>query len=195
MPGRRPRDESQAAWNEVEVAADDRTITLGAITASDAGSDPGSWWAFSSVEFVELPEAVRVMLFLVRRRKGDPEAMVEGDPGRRVEAVLPSPLRGRVLVDGTAWLSTPDPQARDAEPRPWHRVRRADARTLVVYWRGGPSSPLSHVTTRWEDRTVVVTLWRGQHGGRLSGSYEATIVRLDRDIGDRAVVDGSLRHV
>jgi hypothetical protein len=176
----------------VSVGPDDRTLTLSGVHSAPFGTSSGTRWSFSRTLVDETEEAVRVRVLLVERPRGTAGAMRSGDPQREVEVVLERPLAGRVVVDGCAHLAQVAPRgARPPKPTVWHRVREADDRTLVVYWHGGKSFPLDHVSTDWRDGELVVTVWVAGGGGRLAGAYYATIVRLDRPVGGRRIVDGA----
>src|SRR6476661_8611862 len=86
-------NEELFAWNRVEVAGDDRTLTLGGIHAPPwiAGPSP-TRWAFSRVEFQQLEDAIAARVWLVEKRPGEPGALDGDDPGREVTAALPEPL-------------------------------------------------------------------------------------------------------
>ena len=188
-------NEEVDAWDEVVVGDDDRTLTLRGIHPGPWAQAPGTWWAFSRVEVKWTDEAVSVQLMSVERPAGYPQAMLEGDRSREETVVLDRPVAGRVVVDGCARLVQPRPAAGvPPERTAWDRIRRVDDRTLVVYWSGGTHFPLDHVSTEWGDGAVVLTVWIFGGGGRLSGSYDATIVRLDQPLGERQVLDGAGRN-
>jgi hypothetical protein len=178
----------------VHVGEDDRTLTLSGIHDPPWASAPGTVWALSRVDVREMAEAVSVVVNLVERRRGDPDALPANDPRREVPVMLSRPLDGRVVVDGCAHLVSPEPKPGPA-PRasPWHRIRQADPGRLVVYWEGGASFPLDHVSLDWTDDTLFVTVWTYGGGGRLAGRYTVTIVNLDRPLGERRIADGASR--
>lgn len=190
-------DEETFAWDAVEVADDDRTITISGIRWPSHFTAPGTWWRYPRAEFEENGEAVRVLLVMAECAKKDPGALPGDDPFRRVTVELPSPLDGRVLLDGHVQLEHPNRgRVGRLEAQLWDRVQRVDERRLVVYRRGGGLSPLSHVALEWEDDELILTLWVGMLGGKVSGgSTAATIVTLDRDLGEREIVDGAHRYV
>jgi hypothetical protein len=135
-------------------------------------------------------EAVSVRVLLVEQHGPATGALRFDDPARRVRVVLDEPLRGRPVVDGCARLVAPRPDP--AQPpilEPFHRLRRADERTLIVYWRGGPYVPLDHVSTEWRDHSLLLGVWLYGGMAPASGAYEAAIVRLDRPLGDRKIRD------
>lgn len=145
-------DEETFAWDAVEVADDDRTITISGIRWPSHFTAPGTWWRYP---------------------------------------------RARFLLDGHVQLEHPNRgRVGRLEAQLWDRVQRVDERRLVVYRRGGGVSPLSHVALEWEDDELILTLWVGMLGGKVSGgSTAATIVTLDRDLGEREIVDGAHRYV
>jgi hypothetical protein len=189
----RDENEQAFAWEEVSVGADDQSLTLRRVHSAPFRSSSGTRWAFSRAIVEETDDAVCVRVILVERAPGTADAMRSGDPRRQVPVVLERPLAGRVVVDGCARLVRAQPRrTKPPKAAAWHRVRRADDHTLIVYWHGGPSFPLDHVSTGWESDKLVVTVWVAGGGGRLAGAYYATIVHLDRPIGARRVVDGAV---
>jgi hypothetical protein len=187
-------NEDHFLWDEVRVGEDDRTLILTGVHDPPWASAPGTVWAFSRVDVKEMAEAVSVVVNLAERRRGDPDALPANDPRREVPVVLERPLGGRVVFDGCARLVEPEPRsAARRESAAWDRVCLAGPRTVVVYWHGGPSSPLDHVSLEWTDDTLFLTVWRYGGGGRMIGQYQATIVHLDRPLGDRRIADGTSR--
>jgi hypothetical protein len=189
----RGENEQTFAWEEVSVGADDQSLTLTGVHSAPYGSSSGTWWTFSRAIVEETDEAVRVRVIMVERRRGTPGAMRSGDPVREIPVILPGPLAGRVVVDGCARLVQAQPDDATA-PRPtaWHRVRQADDHTLVVYWHGGRSFPLDHVSAGSRDGDLVVTVWVRGGGGRLAGAYYATIVHLEHPVAGRRIIDGAV---
>jgi hypothetical protein len=176
----------------VSVAPDDRTLTLSGVHSAPFGTSSGTRWAFSRTIVEETDQAVRVRAILVERPRGTAGAMRSGDPRREIQVVLQRPLAGRVVVDGCARIAQAQPRrATPPKPNAWHRVHQSDDHTLVVYWNGGKSFPLDHVSTDWRDGELILTVWVAGGGGRLAGAYYATIVRLDRAVGGRRIVDGA----
>jgi hypothetical protein len=186
-------NEQTFAWETVSVGHDELSLTLGGVHSSPWASSSGTWWAFSRAIVKETDAVVCVRLFLVERPPGTPGAMRSGDPRRQIPVALECPLRGRVVVDGCATLVEAHPRGtRPPKPDAWHRIHQAGERTLVVYWRGGRSFPLDHVSADWRDDALFVTVWVYGGGGRLAGAYYATVVHLDRPVGGRRIVDGGV---
>jgi hypothetical protein len=180
------------AWDDVRVAADGRSLRLSGIHSAPWTASGDTWWVFSRIVIEETDKAVCVRVLLMECGANDPGAMRSGDPRREVRCVLDRALGGRTVIDGCARLVEPHPSATPRpKPKAWHRIRQADDQTLIVYWNGGPSFPLDHVSADWGAGALYVTVWLRGGGGRLAGQYQATIVRLDRSIDGLPVLDGA----
>jgi hypothetical protein len=126
-------------------------------------------------------------------------------PGDPSDQGSPSPS-----VDPTP---RPRPTPRQVEPRSgmvnvepvaWERVAVGEAgRTLQVIWQSGPEPcfVLDHVEVVQAPQTVTVTLFEGRDPEWPARApcpailvEKSTTVRLDTPLGDREVVDGSLKH-
>lgn len=182
-------NEQTFSWDRVKVADDDRTLTLTGIHSPPWSSSEDSWWAFARAEVSEFDDAVGVRISQLQQRPGAAGAYRASNPEQTVEVVLERPLAGRVVFDATAKLERPKGGA-GGEPVPWERWRVANDSTLVVYWHGGAGG-LDHLELDWEDDALLLTV-REVPVMRLSGHYWAAIVRLDRPLGAKPVVDGAV---
>jgi hypothetical protein len=182
-------NEELFAWDRVAVADDDRTLTFSGIHAPEwiAGPHP-TRWGFSRVEFEPSDDAVGARVWLVEQRPNEPDALDGDDPHRTVTAKLGRPLAGRIVYDHCAWLRTPQAEASSkAVRRRWQRVQRAGERALVVYWEDAGGDVLDHVSVEWSPDELLLGVWVIP-SSRMSATYNATIVRLDRPLGDRRIL-------
>jgi hypothetical protein len=180
------RNEQTASWDRVAIEDDDRALTLTKIHSPPWAGGGRTWWATAGTTVETSPEAVSVRVLLEERAEKGPDAMRFDDPARAVRVVLDEPLRGRPVIDGSAHLIAPEPDpSHPPELVPFDRIQRADDRTLVVYWYGGPYFPLDHVSTDWRLGALVLGVWIYGGGGPASGQYQAAIVRVPRPLGRR----------
>jgi hypothetical protein len=183
-------NEETFAWDHASLSEDGRAVTLSGIHAPPWWSPESSWWSFDRAEIDETEMAVSLLLWMRQRRPREVGARQVTDPDQRITVPLPTPLAGRVVIDGNARLVAPTGErGRSSEPQPWDRVVRADDRTLVVYWVGW-NRPHDTVEVEPRDKQLVLTVWQ-RAGGRASGHYWAAIVHLDEPAGDRTILDGA----
>jgi hypothetical protein len=196
------RNEEVASWDEVSVASDDRTLTLKRIQHPPWARSSGTWWATAGTEVEASDEAVSVRVVLAEQSARGPDALAFDDRSREVRVVLDEPLGGRPVVDGCAKLVAPRRGGPDAsaELRRYHKVMKADVRTLIVYWHGGSHVPLHHISMEWRPEALVVGVWLDGGTGTAvpegeylavaaEGQYQAAIVQLDRPLGRLMVLD------
>jgi hypothetical protein len=186
-------NEQICAWDDVVVENGGRSLTLSGLHSPPWASSHDTWWGFARAEVEELDAAAVVRVVFVQLGHLSPTALRFDDPTRRVTVELNDALRGRPVIDGSARLVTPRPDSRHPPLlRSFDRISRADERTLVVYWHGGPYLPLDHISTEWENDSVVIGVWLYGGPAKMSGQYQATIVGLDRPLGGREIRDRAL---
>lgn len=184
--------EAHFSWERVRVSDDGRALTISGIHSPPIWDDPESKFVFGRAEVEYREDAVLVLLWLREADFDDPAATWTNDHEREVRVELDEPLGSRVVVDGSYRLLEAEPQGGDAEPQPWIRTHHPDDRTAVVYWHGHAVCPLERVEQDWTENVVVLTVFEACPSRvKMVGQYRATIVRLDRPVGRRRVVDGA----